>query len=179
MKTRDGSDQLRARCSWRRCGKNSQEGKNRRHSCRASRGRASCGGGAGCRPFVSHKTLCAVICKWPKDNEVVSRAPLVSWVWVVFFTSFRGFVRNNGTSHFKSFVVCRGHVDGEICFFVVDVGGGLGGTADRLFSLRPLVHTVAMMTNRWAMSLTLCSRSGAMRAMFSLENSHEGKMWIT
>lgn len=40
-------------------------------------------------------------------------------------------------------------------------------------------HTVAMMTSRWAMSLTLCSRSGAMRAMFSLENSHEGKMWIT
>lgn len=37
-----------------------------------------------CRPSVSHKTLCAIICKWPKDNEVVSRAPLVSWVLVVF-----------------------------------------------------------------------------------------------
>lgn len=53
---------------------------------------------------------------------------------------------------------------------ISDVRGGV---------LSPPFHTVAMMTSRWAMSLTLCSRSGAMRARFSLENSHDGKMWIT
>lgn len=47
------------------------------------------------------------------------------------------------------------------------------------FPPTPHHHTVAMMTSKWAMSLTLCSRSGAMRARFSLENSQEGKMWIT
>lgn len=42
-----------------------------------------------------------------------------------------------------------------------------------------VLHTVAMMMRRCAMSATLCSRSGAMRAKFSLAKSHDGKMCTT
>lgn len=145
-----------------------EEGRRRPHrladaparTCKRAAGRSPGEGGrgggkegAGAAPR-SHKTLCA---KWPKDNEVC-RAPLVAWVVAC---------PGGGTAGF-AFSLCIG--EDEISVLVA------GGEGNRT---QPPHHTVAMMTNRWAMSLTLCSRSGAMRAMFSLENSHEGKMWIT
>lgn len=42
-----------------------------------------------------------------------------------------------------------------------------------------LLQTVAMIMRRWAISATLCSRSGAMRAKFSLAKSHDGKICTT
>jgi hypothetical protein len=42
-----------------------------------------------------------------------------------------------------------------------------------------VLQTVAMIMRRCAMSATLCSRSGAMRAKFSLAKSQDGKICTT
>lgn len=133
----------------------------------------------GCRPSVSNKTLCAVYASGQKITKLLAEHHWFLGGFGCFSISF-ACLRNNGLLHvFGESFACRGQSGGEIC-----CRGCRGRKVEERVVLAaplslPLVHTVAMMTNKWAMSLTLCRRSGAMRARFSLENSQEGKMWIT